>query len=115
MRKIIFGYAAAISSLINLSATNTVKVKAGRWYWFQLKSNFLVGSAVPAMGNMDLYGLGSFDMTATPDPPDIDPCSGTTYYCLAGFSSDQMTSGLKYINTTYGFIVPDAGVAYSRD
>lgn len=78
------------------------------YYWSQLFSDISVGSSALYVDNFYLWGCPY--VTFTPDPP-FDPCDGVNFYCLAGFTSAQMTANKLHIKTSAGPIIPGAGVA----
>jgi len=82
----------AVLLAVGFSALTNIKEKPKSigLYWFQIKNQYTPGQAV---GQRDATFL-----IQSPNAPIGSGCTGTTYYCVAGFNANQVNSSNQLIN-----------------
>jgi hypothetical protein len=89
MKKYLLGIVAIVTA-IGFSAFTKINNKQHKtqtdYYWFQTKSSVQIADG-NVVGNGDVDYLNSFGSM----PPSGSGCSGLSYDCVVGFTSNQVT------------------------
>jgi hypothetical protein len=95
MKRIIFGGVSAILGVISFSGFKTVKT-TGPYYWFSLPEPLYSYYNNPTIG--DLWYRGFSD-----NVPFGISCAGGEYYCIVGYTYDQVfTGGISFGHQVVG-------------
>jgi hypothetical protein len=103
MKKIVLTATAAICIACGASAHKTDQpIKIIKWLIWIIK---VIANAPPPPTNNSKVMHPAYASTPVGVYPS-NPCFGGTYWCLAGFTTAQMTAGGNYLKTTLGNQTP---------
>jgi hypothetical protein len=101
MKKILFGSAAALCAAVGFSSFKTSSAVTN-YYWFSISKNVAKSMSKPALKNTDITHTFILSTTtpALPALANFPSCAGSSYYCVAGFSTAQLTAAHNYLKTS---------------
>ena len=76
---------------------------SGIYYWFNLTSDYVRSGPPPAtVKNKDIsHGYSMVSLTTLIPDPGYTGCYGNSYYCMACFTANQLTTAHNYLKTTF--------------
>ena len=102
MKKILLGSAAAICAAVGFSSFK-VAHNNGTYYWFYISKNVQrVGGSTAALKNADVTAnyIVSTTSTSLPSIASFPSCAGSSYYCVGGFTTAQLTAAHNHLKTS---------------